>query len=169
MVYVMRKEGNAGSGDWISDWTPNDFDTYDQAHVEVFSNCDEVELFLNGKSVGSKPRTADNASPRTWVITFEKGTLKAVAKNNGQVVAQQDITTAGKPAKIMLTVDKNSIENNWDDVVYVRATVTDENGNRCWSADNKIKFSLEGEGVITAVDNGDLNSAESYDARERWG
>ncbi len=167
MVYVMRKEGNAGSGDWISDWTPTDIDTYDEARIQVFSNCDEVELLLNGRSEGVKPRTPDNASPRTWTINFQKGTLKAVAKNNGKIVAEQELTTAGKPAKIMLSVDKSSIENKWDDVVYVRAIVTDENGTPCMTADNKIKFSVEGAGVIAAVDNGDLSSSEPYDSKER--
>ena len=168
MVYVMRKEGNAGAGAWISDWSPADVDTYDEARVQVFSNCDEVELFLNGKSVGAKPRPEDNASPGIWTITFQKGTLKAVVKNNGRIVAEQELKTAGKPAKIVLSVDKAFIKNTWDDVAYVRATVTDENGIPCLAADNKIKFSVEGSGVIAAVDNADLTSTEPYNATARW-
>jgi beta-galactosidase len=81
MVYVTRRENTATGTVWNSDWTPDDPDIYTQADLQVFSNCDEVELFLNGKSMGTKGRTADNASPRTWTIPFEKGTLKAVAKN----------------------------------------------------------------------------------------
>jgi beta-galactosidase len=168
MVYAMRKEGNAGTGDWVSDWSPTDIDTYDEARVQVFSNCDEVELFLNGKSEGVKGRTEDNASPRTWNFSFQKGTLKAVAKNDGKIVAEQELTTATAAAKIKLTVSKTSIENNWDDIVFVTAMVTDENGNPILTADNKIKFSIEGAGVIEAVDNGDISSAESYQAKERW-
>jgi len=168
MVYVMRKQGNAGAGDWISDWTPADIDTYDEAHLQVFSNCDEVELFLNDKSVGVKNRPSDNASPRTWSIAFQKGTLRAVAKNNGQVVAQQELKTAGSPAKIVLTADKLTIENTWDDVVYITAMVTDENGIPFLNADNKIKFKAEGAGMITAVDNADVTSAETFNAKERW-
>ena len=168
MVYVMRKEGNAGAGEWISDWSPTDIDTYDEARVQVFSNCDEVELFLNGKSVGSKPRMEDNASPRTWTITFQKGTLKAVAKNKGVVVAEQELSTVGKPAKIVLSVDKQTIGNNWDDVAYVTAMVTDENGNPCLASDSKIKFTIAGAGVIAGVDNADLSSSEPYQTNERW-
>lgn len=168
MVYVMRKEGNAGAGDWISDWSPTDVDTYDEAKVQVFSNCDEVELFLNGKSLGVKPRTDDNALPRTWTVTFQKGTLKAVAKNKGKTVAEQELKTAGKPAKIVLSIDKASIKNIWDDVAYVRATITDENGIPCLAADNKIKFSVKGPGDIAAVDNADLTSTEPYNATARW-
>ncbi|MEY2917792.1 MAG: hypothetical protein RIS73_1506, partial [Bacteroidota bacterium] len=168
VLYVMRKQGNAGAGEWISDWSPTDIDTYDEAKIQVFSNCDEVELFLNGESVGIQPRPADNASPRNWSITFHKGTLKAVAKNNSKVVAQQELTTAGNPAKIVLTAERNTIFNNWDDVVYVTAIITDENGLPCLNASSKIKFSAEGSGVIAAVDNADLASAESYLSKERW-
>jgi beta-galactosidase len=168
VLYVMRKEGNAGAGAWVSDWSPTDIDTYDEAKIQVFSNCDEVELFLNGSSVGVQPRPADNASPRNWSITFHKGTLKAVAKNAGKVVAEQELTTTGNPAKIVLTAERNTIANNWDDVVYVTATVTDENGLPCINAINKIKFSAEGAGVIAAVDNADLASAENYLSKERW-
>jgi beta-galactosidase len=65
-------------------------------------------------------------------------------------------------------VDKTSIKNSWDDVVYVTATVTDENGLPCLNAINKIKFTVDGAGVIAAVDNADLASTESYGSKERW-
>ena len=168
MVYVTRKENTATGSTWSNDWTPDDPDIYTQADLQVFSNCDEVELFLNGKSIGAKGRTADNASPRTWTIPFEKGTLKAVAKNNGKVVAEQELKTAGKASKIILTADKSSLENNWDDVVYVTATIVDEDGNMVSSADTKINFEIEGTGVIAAVDNGDIASSEHYNATGRW-
>lgn len=167
MVYVMRKQDNAGAGEWINDWSPTDADTYDEAKLQVFSNCDEVELFLNGKSLGTKPKPDDNASPRIWSATFQKGTLKAVAKNNGRIVAEQELKTAGPPAKIILTADKSTIANDWDDVVFITATVTDENGIPCLIADNKIKFSTEGSGMIAAVDNANLFSTELFIAKER--
>jgi len=168
MVYVMRKSENAGAGNWVTDWSPTDVDTYDIAQVQVFSNCDEVELFLNGKSLGVKERPADNASPRTWTTTFQKGTLKAVGKKNGKVGAEQELKTAGRPVKIVLTADKLKLANSWNDVVYVRATITDESGNPCLRADNKIKFNIEGAGVIAAVDNAEVTSTEPFQSNERW-
>jgi beta-galactosidase len=93
--------------------------------------------------------------------------LKAVGKINGKIVAEQELKTAGKAAKIILTADKAGIKNIWDDVVYVRATVTDENGIPCLNADNKIKFSIDGPGVIAAVDNADVASKESFQASNR--
>lgn len=167
MVYVMRKSENAGAGDWVSDWSPEDIDSYDTAQLQVFSNCDKVELFLNGKSLGSKNRPADDASPRTWTVNFQKGTLKAVGKNKGKIAAEQELKTAGKPTKIVLTADKSNVANTWNDVVYVRATITDENGIPCLRSDNKIKFSIDGPGVITVVDNADVTSTEPFQASER--
>ncbi len=168
MVYVMRKEGNAGAGEWISDWSPTDIDTYDEAKVQVFSNCDEVELFLNDVSIGTKPRPQDDASPRNWSFTFHSGTLKAVAKNGGIVVASQVLKTAGQPAKIILQTDKPEVANNWDDVLYISATVVDENGIPCLNADNQISFSVSGAGVLAATDNGDLASTESFLSNKRF-
>lgn len=162
MVFMMRKQGNAGAGEWVSDWSPTDIDTYDEARVQVFSNCDEVELFLNKTSLGVKTRPADNASPRNWSFTFHAGTLEAVAKNAGKEVAREVLNTAGTPAKIILSADKNSVQHNWDDVVYITATVVDENNNPCLNADDQIRFSVTGSGFLAATDNGDLSSAESF-------
>lgn len=167
MVYVMRREGNAGNGEWVSDWTPADMDTYDEARLQVFSNCEEVELFLNDKSLGAKPVPADHASPRSWTTTFQKGTLKAVGRNRGKVVAEQVLATADKPSQIVLTADKPAVSHNWNDVVYVTASITDANGTLVHAADTKVTFSISGPGVIAAVDNADLSSTEPFGATER--
>jgi len=160
MLYVMRKEGNAGAGEWVSDWSPTDIDTYDEAKIQVFSNCDEVELFLNDVALSSLDRPSDDATPRIWNIAFHKGTLRAVAKNNGIIVAEQELTTAGSPAKIVLSVDRSTIANNWDDVVYVTATVTDETGLPCLNATDKIRFKADGAGVIAAVPCADVTRGD---------
>jgi beta-galactosidase len=166
VVHIMRKEDNAGAGEFVANWTPVDFGTYDDARVQVYSNCDDVELFLNGKSLGSKPKPADD-SPRSWEVTFEKGTLKAVAKNKGIEVATGELKTAGNPARIILTADKSKIANNWDDVSYVTATVVDADGIICPNVIKLISFVVSDSGSISAVDNGDNNSHEAYKASER--
>jgi len=161
VVHIVRKSDNAGAGVWVADWTPNDFDTYDNAKVNVYSNCDEVELFLNDKSLGSLKKPADD-SPREWNVTFEEGTIKAIGKNNGKIVAQEEHTSAGKPAKIILTKSNATVANNWDDVTFVTATIVDEKGIRCANADNLIKFSITDAGKIVAVDNGNIIDHEGY-------
>ncbi|MBC8053420.1 MAG: glycoside hydrolase family 2 protein [Sphingobacteriaceae bacterium] len=166
MVHITRSAGNAGSGQGVSDWTPADVDTYDEARVQVYSNCEEVELFLNGKSLGAKPLAA-NASPFSWNVTFAPGTLKAVARNKGKVVAEHELKTAGKPAKIILTTDQPQLKNNFDEAAIVSAVIVDENGIPCPNTDDVITFKISGPGFINSVDNGLLQSTELYKGTER--
>ncbi|MES2279454.1 MAG: glycoside hydrolase family 2 TIM barrel-domain containing protein [Bacteroidota bacterium] len=161
VVHIVRKKENAGAGPLVADWTPSDLATYTDARVSVYSNCDAVELFLNGKSLGVKAKPANDA-PRDWAVPFEKGTIKAVATNNGKQVFIDELKTAGAPAKVILTVDRSKINNNWDDVAYVTASVVDANGIPCPNNDNVISFSISGPGVITATDNGDLANHDAF-------
>jgi beta-galactosidase len=77
----------------FADWTPSNQAAHEES-VEVYSNCEEVELFLNGKSLGSKGLPAD-ASARVWPVPFDAGTLRAVGKNHGREVAAEELRTAG--------------------------------------------------------------------------
>lgn len=165
VVHIVRKDDNAGAGKWVDNWTPTDFGTYDDARIQIYSNCDDVELFLNGKSLGSKHKPADD-SPRDWSVPFEKGSLKAVGKNNGKEVATEEYKTAGAPAKIVVSTDQSSLTNNWNDVAFVYATIVDANGVICPNEDSKIKFTIEGNGVVDAVDNGNTSSHDIYQASE---
>ena len=166
VVHLVRKSDNAGAGVLVADWTPTDFDTYDDGKVEAYSNAEEVELFLNGQSLGKKAKPADD-SPRAWDVTFAKGTLRAVARNKGQEVATNELKTAGPPARIILNTSRPRLSPSWDDAAYVTARVVDANGVLCPNADNLIKFSMTGPGQIAAVDNGDVNSHEAYQSTQR--
>ncbi len=161
VVRIVRRSDNAGAGNWVANWTPTDFDTYDNAKIQVYSNCDEVELFLNGKSQGTKSKPADD-SAREWDITFEQGTLRAVGRNKGVDVASEEFKTAGAPAKLILSASKNNLEANWDDASVIQATIVDAKGIPCTNADNLIKFSVTGPGKIQGVDNGNIISHEPY-------
>ena len=147
------------------DWTPKNSTPHDE-NVEVYSNCKEVELFLNDKSLGSKALNAD-ASPRIWKVACTPGTLKAVARNNGHVVATDELRTAGAPAKIVLTANRDQLPSDWNEVAFVRATVVDAHGVLVPSATNLITFKISGPGVIAAVDNADNASHEPFPAGER--
>lgn len=149
----------------FSDWTPRDMSVHEE-NVEVYSNCEQVELFLNGKSLGSKPRPADDA-PRMWKVPFAPGTLKAVGTNKGRAVAAHELRTAGKPARIMLVADRTGIAPVWDDVSYVTATIVDANGVMIPTASDLITFEVTGAGRIAAVDSGNNASHESFQASER--
>jgi beta-galactosidase len=149
----------------FADWTPKDLSPHDE-NVEVYSNCESVELTLNGKSLGAKPMNGD-ASPRKWTVPFESGVLKAIASNKSKGVATDELHTAGKPAKIVLTTDQESITPTWDDFAQLTVTVVDENGTLVPSAADAITFALEGPGVIAAVDNADNSSHEPFRGNTR--
>ena len=149
----------------FSDWTPKNLQPHEE-NVEVYSNCEEVELFLNGKSLGKQARPKDD-SPRIWKINFESGALRAVGVNRGKIAATYELRTAQQPARIILSVDKNTIAKSWDDVVFVNVSVIDQNGTLVPSADNLITFKPEGAGFVAAVDSADSNSHEPYQATQR--
>ncbi|HEV2765689.1 MAG TPA: glycoside hydrolase family 2 TIM barrel-domain containing protein, partial [Pyrinomonadaceae bacterium] len=149
----------------FSDWTPRDQKAHEET-IEVYSNCEQVELFLNGKSLGTKPKPADD-SPRTWKVQFEPGTLRAVGVNGGRVVATHELRTAGAPARVLLAADRTRLAPLWDDIVYVTATVVDANGVLVPSADHLINFRVAGPGRVVAVDSGDNESHEPFQADAR--
>jgi beta-galactosidase len=87
--------------------------------------------------------------------------------NNGKAVATDELHTAGKPARIILTTDRNRLAPIWDDVSYVTATIVDENGILVPNASDLVSFKLDGAGVIAAVDSADNASHEPFQATER--
>ncbi len=149
----------------FADWTPANLQPHDE-NVEVYSNCKEVELFLNGKSLGIKTINAD-ASPRNWQVPFAPGELKAVARNNGKIVATDMLRTAGSPKTIVLSTGTKTLSPGWDNVAFVRAKVVDSNGVVIPRADDLISFKISGPGVVAAVDNANNSSHESFQATER--
>lgn len=165
VVHVVRKQDNSGAGNWVNDWTPTDFGTYDDAKVEVYSNAEEVELFLNGESLGIKKKPK-NDGPRGWDVTFAKGKLRAVGRNGGKEVAFEELVTAGPPARVVLTSSRPALGTSFDDAAFVTARVVDANGVTNPNAGSTITFSVAGPGTLAAVDNGDNNSHTSYQATE---
>ncbi len=149
----------------FEDWTPKDLGPHEE-NVEVYSNCDEVELFLNGRSLGSKPKNA-NDSPRNWKVKFEAGSIKAVGKNGGKVVAEFELKTAGKPAKILLSTNKTRLANNWDDAAFVSATVVDANGVKVPTANDMISFETSGSGYLAVVDSADNADHDPFQLKRR--
>jgi beta-galactosidase len=149
----------------FSDWTPKSLRPHNE-NVEIYSNCKEVELLLNDRSLGVKIIHTD-ASPRVWSIPFAPGKIRAVARNNGKVVATDELVTAGKPAKIILSTETRKLSPAFDDVAIVRAKIVDANGVGIPRANDLVSFKISGPGVIAAVDNADNGSHESFQADAR--
>ncbi len=150
----------------FADWTPQNREPHEET-VEVYSNCEQVELFLNDKSLGTQALPED-ASPRVWKVPFEPGTVIAKGKNReGEFQAIHALRTAGKPAKIVLAPSRTKLPRGWDDVCPINVWVMDDNGERIPNSNDLITFKVSGPGVIAAVDNGDNASDESFQATER--
>ncbi len=125
----------------------------------ISSKADEVELFLNGRSLGRQ--ITDKYEMNTFDVAYEPGELKAVSYKNGVPLCVAKECTTEKPFAIELVPDRSSIADDGYDIVPVAVYVKDKNGNRVPDAHNFISFSIEGEGEIAGVGNGDENSSES--------
>lgn len=155
--------------------------------VLCYTNCDAVELFLNGKSFGEKrveyPRQGNSGgwnlydkpqvNPTTsdlhlqWDVPYTPGVLKAVGKKDGKIVYTEEIRTTEEPFAIQLKADRKSISADGSDVVHFEVSVIDKNGNIVPTADNLINFAIEGEGKIIGVDNGNPYDHDSYKIPQR--
>jgi len=131
-----------------------------------YNHADEVELFLNGKSMGVKKKTGDDLHVM-WRLKYEPGTLKAVSRKDGKVVLTREIHTAGAPAKIQLVADRKSIKADGKDLSFITVKILDKDGNLVPNANNLVNFKINGEGFIAAVDNGDEVSHDPFKASYR--
>ena len=102
-----------------------------------------------------------------WEVPWDAGTLKAVARRVGKVIANDEVSTAGKPAKIALEVDRSKIKDDGQDLAYVTVKVLDAQGHVCPDASNMVKFDLSGPGKIAGVGNGDPTCHEDFLASQR--
>jgi len=156
--------------------------------VTCYTNCDTVELFLNGRSLGVKgyefPRLGmegrwGNLPDRakvlrttgdlhlSWDVLYEPGALKAVGTKAGKIVATAEIFTTGQPAAIGLSSDREFIATDRRDVAHVTVRILDDNGRVVPTADNEVTFEIDGAGSLLGTDNGDPASHEDYKSHRR--
>jgi beta-galactosidase len=126
--------------------------------VRCFSNCKEVELFLNGQSLGRKAMPVN--SHLQWNVPYAPGVLLARGYKDGRVIAEQQLETTGVAAAVKLTPDRATIDANGEDVSIITVSVTDAAGRVVPVADNHIVFELSGPGGIIGVGNGDPSCHE---------
>ena len=143
-------------------WTPGqDIDMW-----AYYNNADEVELFVNGESQGVRTKGKDDFHV-VWRVKYESGVVKVVSRKDGKTVLEKEIHTAGEPAQIRLTADRNEIKSDGRDLSFVTVEVLDKDGNLCPNADNQIMFDVQGAGFIAGVDNGSPVSMEKFKADHR--
>jgi beta-galactosidase len=131
-----------------------------------YNNADEVELFLNGRSLGIKRKIGDDLHI-WWRVKYEPGIVKAISRKKGRIVLTKEIKTAGKPAKIILTADRRNIKADGSDLSFITATITDARGNIVPDANNLIRFEINGEGFIAGTDNGSETDLTSFKSSQR--
>ena len=130
----------------------------------TYTNADEVELRLNGKSLGRKKNPKDDPKHRNQIrwdnITYADGTLLAIAYNNGKDVAHHQIQTSGKAVRLSALADNIEWKADGMDLMHVRLEAIDSKGRRVPMAQDELTFEIEGDAQIVAVTNGDINSDE---------
>ncbi len=142
-------------------WAGREGETID---VWVNSNAEKVELFLNGKSLGTKKMKPN--SHLQWQVKYAPGELKAVATRGGRTFKASQVTT-GAPVQIKLLPDRQMLRADGKDATVVNAVVLDRNGNEVPTANNPIYFELDGDSEIIGVGNGDPSSHEDDQASNR--
>lgn len=149
----------------VKDGKPN-WKIGDSVDVWAYTNCKEVELFLNGKSLGTKEKT-NNEMHLMWQIPYVPGTLKAVGLNGDKITLTDVDKTAGAPAEISIEPDRDTISADGRDLSFVTVRVLDKDGTMVPYADNLVNFKISGEGNIIGVDNGSETSHEPFKANYR--
>ena len=141
--------------------------------IFTYTNAEEVELRLNGRSLGRQTNPTDNPKRRNQLlwenVEYQPGRLEAIAYNKGQMVARHAIETAGKPVALRLTADEDWVADGTD-LMHVRVMAVDKKGRRAGQEAPDVHFTVEGDARIVAVSNGDINSDELslQDHRRLW-
>jgi beta-galactosidase len=151
--------------DAVADW--NWTEKGRPMEVNVYSSCDEVELLLNGQSLGKKLTDKANRNLATWQVPYQPGSLQAIGFSHGQQVNKSELKTTDKPVKIKLTADRTSIAANGEDLSYVEVELLDQNNLRYPKAENLLRFEISGPGTIVGVGNANPVSLESYQRPQR--
>lgn len=131
-----------------------------------YNHADEVELFLNGKSLGVKSKN-DSTFHVSWRVPFTPGTLKAVSRKAGKDVLKQEIHTAGEAVQLVMIPDRSVIMADGTDLSFITVEARDKDGNLVPNANQLVRFSVEGDGFIAGTDNGDQNDPNSLKKPER--
>ncbi len=174
-IGVIEKSGgniqwngiNVSAGKLSENWNR---EAGEQVSLYTYTNGDEVELFLNGKSLGVKKNSNDpklRARIKWDNIAYAPGVLLAVARKNGKVVARHQIETTGEAVALKLVPDIETWHADGKDLMHVRIYVVDKKGRRVLNvkdakAFDKLTFTVKGDANIVAVDNGNIASDELH-------
>lgn len=163
---VNRYGKNIGQTPWmwkdnIASWTWNGYEGK-PAVIDVLSDADEVELFLNGVSKGRKAAGKANDYMAVFQIIYEPGELKAVAVRDGKACESFALNTAGKAEKLSIDTDRTTMEANGQDLAYVMIGLQDEAGNQNLWEEKEIAVQIEGAGSLAGFGSAEPSCERSY-------
>lgn len=167
-ICVIDKKGDAmwngiqTGNDGMSDhWNRT---TGKKLAITTYTNADEVELFVNGRSYGTKQNDRKSAKMRNQIrwkdVEYQDGYCEAVARINGKIVARHRIETTGKPVKLIIESDNTNWKADGIDLQHLRIIALDSKGRRVQTAPGEVKVKITGDATIAAMSNGNINSAE---------
>ena len=135
--------------------------------VNVYSSCEQVELFLNGKSLGKKPTNRSTKFTALFNVPYQAGVLKAVGITGGKKVKTVELASAAEVANLLLSADRTEITADGQDLSYISVELVDDKGIRNPKAENLVTFKIEGPAEIVGVGNANPISMESYQLPQR--
>jgi beta-galactosidase len=158
-----------GTQQIISHWN---FEKGSKQNIFTYTNADEVELFINGKSVGTKQNIKEDIAQRNKIywqaVPYQAGKILAVARSQGKEVACHQLETTGKAVALKLEIENADWKADGADLQYVRVYAVDSKGRKVLTADpNDVVFEVSGSAELIAVDNGDHRSDELFAGNKR--
>lgn len=164
MQAVTKRRGSKGL---LWHWTLPDLDG-EKVTITTFSNCEQVELVVNGRSLGRKKLSDFEDRMIRWEdVPYAAGSVRATGLKRGRKVCTHELKTAGPAKRIELVPDRPVISADGQDVSHVVVSILDAKGVLVPGASHKVRFDVSGAGRLRAVDNGDLTSAETYTGTSR--
>jgi beta-galactosidase len=150
----------------LASWTWPGCDGKDM-QVEVYSGTEKVRLYLNDKLIGEMPTSPEQQRKALFTVPYAPGTLKAAGVNGDREVATSVLETTGDPVRLRLTVDRNVLHADGEDLSFITVEAVDAQGRLQPNASAEVQFTLSGPGTLMAVGNGDGTSREAYQGDHR--
>lgn len=151
--------------DNIASWTWHGYENK-PAIVDVYADAEEVELFLNGRSLGRKPAGEAYGFTATYEVLYEAGELTAVSYQDGKEIGRFSLATAGEEVQLCVQADRTALCADGEDLSFITVKLTDKQGRENLFASRKVAVSVEGAGRLEAFGSADPQALGSYDDTE---
>jgi beta-galactosidase len=152
--------------DVVDDWNWKGYENT-PLEVHVYSSYEEVELFLNNKSLGRKPTNRNSKFMATWQVPYQSGNLKAVGYIRGKKQATSSLSSSGEPVQMKMSADRTQIKADGQDLSYITVELQDANGITHPKSEQLIRFTITGPGKIVGIGNANPMSVESFQQPQR--